>query len=69
MRLKNVEAAAAELKRHHLTAQIHEVPSVMEDDSTYVVVREETSFLIPYFFSTGVSSVFTRGHDCLHLCH
>ena len=33
-----VEEAAAELKRHHLGAQVHEVPSIMEDDSTYVVV-------------------------------
>ncbi|MBF0956094.1 MAG: 16S rRNA (guanine(527)-N(7))-methyltransferase RsmG, partial [Actinomyces sp.] len=37
---EEVEAAAAELKRHHLSAQIHEVPSVMEDDSTYVVVAK-----------------------------
>lgn len=33
-----VDEAADELKRHHLRARIHEVPSVMEDDSTYVVV-------------------------------
>ena len=33
-----VEEAAAELKRHHLSAKVHEVPSIMEDDSTYVVV-------------------------------
>lgn len=33
-----VEEAAAELKRHHLRAEVHEVPSIMEDDSTYVVV-------------------------------
>lgn len=33
-----VEDAAAELKRHHLSAKVHEVPSIMEDDSTYVVV-------------------------------
>lgn len=37
---EEVEAAAAELKRHHLSAQIREVPSVMEDDSTYVVVAK-----------------------------
>ncbi|MCD4550093.1 MULTISPECIES: 16S rRNA (guanine(527)-N(7))-methyltransferase RsmG [unclassified Schaalia] len=33
-----VEDARAELRRHHLSAQIHEVPSVMEDEATYVVV-------------------------------
>ncbi len=33
-----VETAAGELKRHHLDAVIHEVPSVMEDESTFVVV-------------------------------
>ncbi len=33
-----VEDAALELKRHHLRASIHEVPSVMEEESTYVVV-------------------------------
>ncbi len=33
-----VEEAARELKSHHLQARIHEVPSVMEDESTYVVV-------------------------------
>lgn len=35
-----VNEAAAELKRHHLRAEVHEVPSVMEDDSTYVVVAQ-----------------------------
>lgn len=33
-----VEEAAGELKRHHLNAEVHEVPSIMEDDSTFVVV-------------------------------
>lgn len=33
-----VEEAAAELKRHHLRAEVHEVPSIMEEDSTFVVV-------------------------------
>ncbi|PID98173.1 MAG: 16S rRNA (guanine(527)-N(7))-methyltransferase RsmG [Actinobacteria bacterium] len=33
-----VDEAATELKRHHLRADIHEVPSIMEDDSTFVVV-------------------------------
>ena len=33
-----VEEAEAELRRHHLRADIHEVPSIMEDESTYVVV-------------------------------
>ncbi|MDC4232539.1 16S rRNA (guanine(527)-N(7))-methyltransferase RsmG [Actinomyces sp. B33] len=33
-----VEDAAPELKRHHLTARIHEVASVMDEESTYVVV-------------------------------
>ena len=33
-----VEEASGELRRHHLRAQIHEVPSIMEDESTYVVV-------------------------------
>ena len=33
-----VEEASAELRRHHLRAEIHEVPSIMEDESTYVVV-------------------------------
>lgn len=33
-----VEDAATELRRHHLRAAVHEVPSVMEDDLTYVVV-------------------------------
>lgn len=32
-----LEEAKYELKRHHLDATIHEVPSVMEDESTYVV--------------------------------
>mgnify|MGYP001689588128 FL=1 len=32
-----IEEAASELKHHHLMAQIHEVPSVMEDESTYIV--------------------------------
>ncbi len=35
-----VEEAQYELKRHHLRAQVHEVPSIMEDDSTFVVVAE-----------------------------
>lgn len=33
-----VEDAARELKRHHLKAKVHEVPSIMEDEATYVVV-------------------------------
>ena len=33
-----VEEASAELRRHHLRAEIHEVPSIMEEESTYVVV-------------------------------
>lgn len=33
-----VDEAAKELKSHHLCAQIHEVPSIMEEESTYVVV-------------------------------
>lgn len=33
-----VEDAAKELRSHHLQARIHEVPSVMEEESTYVVV-------------------------------
>ena len=33
-----VEEASAELRRHHLRAEIHEVASIMEDESTYVVV-------------------------------
>lgn len=33
-----IEEARYELKRHHLKADVHEVPSIMEDDSTYVVV-------------------------------
>ena len=33
-----VDEASAELRRHHLRAEIHEVPSIMEDESTYVVV-------------------------------
>ncbi|WP_241157595.1 16S rRNA (guanine(527)-N(7))-methyltransferase RsmG [Schaalia sp. ZJ1691] len=33
-----VDEAATELKRHHLAAQIHEVPSIMEEESTYIVV-------------------------------
>lgn len=37
---EEVEEAAAELKRHHLRAQVHEVASIMEDDSTFVVVAE-----------------------------
>ena len=32
-----VEEAGTELKRHHLAAKIHEVPSIMEDESTYIV--------------------------------
>lgn len=35
-----IEEAAGELKRHHLAARVHEVPSMMEDDSTFVVVAE-----------------------------
>lgn len=35
-----VEEAKYELKRHHLRASVHEVPSIMEDDSTFVVVAE-----------------------------
>lgn len=37
-----VEDAAKELKSHHLEATIHEVPSIMEDESTYVVVCKRT---------------------------
>ena len=37
---EEVEAAQVELKRHHLAASFHEVPSVMEDDSTFVVVAK-----------------------------
>ena len=33
-----VDEAEAELRRHHLRPEIHEVPSIMEDESTYVVV-------------------------------
>lgn len=33
-----VENAAKELRSHHLQARIHEVPSVMEEESTFVVV-------------------------------
>ena len=33
-----VEEASGELRRHHLRAEIHEVPSIMEEESTYVVV-------------------------------
>ena len=33
-----IDEAAKELKSHHLRAQIHEVPSIMEEESTYVVV-------------------------------
>lgn len=33
-----VDEAAKELKSHHLRAHIHEVPSIMEEESTYVVV-------------------------------
>lgn len=33
-----IEEAAKELKSHHLRAEIHEVPSIMEEESTYVVV-------------------------------
>lgn len=33
-----VTEAERELRRHHLRAEVHEVPSVMEDDSTFVVV-------------------------------
>lgn len=32
-----VTEAAAELKRHHLNATVHEVPSIMEDESTFIV--------------------------------
>lgn len=35
-----VEEARYELKRHHLKAEVHEVRSIMEDDSTYVVTAE-----------------------------
>lgn len=35
-----IEEARYELKRHHLRAEVHEVPSIMEDDSTFVVVAE-----------------------------
>lgn len=35
-----VEEAAAELKRHHLVASVHEVRSLMEDESTWIVVCE-----------------------------
>ena len=32
-----IEEAATELKRHHLMAKVHEVPSIMENESTYIV--------------------------------
>lgn len=32
-----VQEAGMELRRHHLRAEVHEVPSVMEDESTFVV--------------------------------
>lgn len=35
-----VDEAAGELKRHHLCASVHEVASLMEDESTWVVVCE-----------------------------
>lgn len=35
-----IEEARYELKRHHLRAEVHEVPSIMEEESTYVVVAE-----------------------------
>ena len=35
---EELNAAATELKRHHLSARVHEVPSCMEDEATYVVV-------------------------------
>lgn len=37
-----VEEAARELKSHHLAAKIHEVPSIMEEESTFVVVCKRT---------------------------
>lgn len=37
-----VDEAAVELKRHHLDAKVYAVPSVMEDESTYVVVCRRT---------------------------
>lgn len=33
-----VDEASTELRRHHLEANVHEMPSPMEDESTYVVV-------------------------------
>jgi len=33
-----VEEADAELRRHHLSARVHEIPSPMKDESTFVVV-------------------------------
>ena len=33
-----IDEAAKELKSHHLRAQFHEVPSIMDEESTYVVV-------------------------------
>lgn len=35
-----IEDARYELKRHHLRADVHEVASIMEEESTYVVVAE-----------------------------
>lgn len=37
-----VDEAARELKSHHLAAKIHEVPSIMEEESTFVVVCKRT---------------------------
>lgn len=33
-----VQDAQSELKRHHLRAEIREIPSIMEEESTYVVI-------------------------------
>ena len=49
-----VDEASAELRRHHLRAEIHEVPSIMEDESTYVVVC--TRSVIWIFSSDGLPS-------------
>ncbi len=43
-----VTEAAGELKRHHLKAEVHEVPSIMEEESTFVVVcRRLRAHLLP----------------------
>ena len=34
---EEVDAASVELRKHHLKATVHQVPSIMEDESTYVV--------------------------------